>query len=51
MIPDGVGDIYKGVDAAIVHCLLPEQINLDTIHLNFESEQNEKSNFQIVTLA
>jgi len=26
--PDGVGDIYKGVDTAIVHCLLPKDTGL-----------------------
>ena len=31
LAPDGVGDVYEGVDAAIVHCLLPEGMNLVTI--------------------
>ena len=31
LAPDGVGDVYKGVDTAIVHCLLPEGMKLVTI--------------------
>ena len=29
--PDGVGYVHEGVDTAIVHCLLPGGMNLDTI--------------------
>ena len=31
LAPDGVGDVYEGVDTAIVHCLLPDGMNLVTI--------------------